>query len=257
MVAPKVVLEILSPLPLASREDGQIILEQWKADLPDLLPNLIGNWEPIDRRFDANNFNAALNIWKWPFLAVRDRPRVNCSIWMRKASHQQLHSTLVWDMEQHAASQDSLLTFLKSTSAAVKADFALLHLLTDAEIEYGRHNRTITALDKKATQFNFFLASKDLKRRIPGLFWATAFGAPYVEMFGRDRLVSAPAYQVQVISNEVILLQMTKDLADVDRRSDVFNETRSQVKQHLTEDAFFRAENEVIDHYRVPKFAFV
>ena len=87
-------------------------------------------------------------------------------------------------MEQDAASDASLLTFLRATAVAVKADFACIHSLNSAEIERGRSNNTVTALDKKATQFNFFLASKDLKRRIPDLFWATVFGGPYVEVFG-------------------------------------------------------------------------
>ena len=160
-------------------------------------------------------------------------------------------------MEQKAASQDSLLAFLKETVVALKADFACLHLITDAEIELGRFNRTITTLNRKGTKFNFFLASKDLKRRIPDLFWATVFGGPYVEMFCRERLLSAPAYEAEVLSSEAILLQLTRNISDVSACSDVFNQVRSKIKQHLANDAFFNPENELSDSYRFPKFSFV
>jgi hypothetical protein len=60
MVISRVVLEILSPLSLIDRQDGRTVLELWKAYLPQLLPDKIGNWEPIDRRFDAGDLSAAL-----------------------------------------------------------------------------------------------------------------------------------------------------------------------------------------------------
>jgi hypothetical protein len=255
MEAPRVVLEILSPLPLIDRRDGATVLDLWKAHLPEFLPDYIGNWEPIDRPFDRINLGSALENWKWPFLATS--PKVNCGIWMRKNAHQQLHSTLMWDFEERLDAQNELLAFLKAIAAAVRADFACLHLLTKIEIERCRANRTVTALDKKATRFNFFLASKDLKRRIPDLYWATVLGAPYTAMFGKERVLSTPAYRVDAFSQDMVSLQMTKDLSDVDQHFDAFNEARQRALQHLGEKAFFCPATEAASEYWAPSFHFV
>jgi len=256
MVTSRVVLEILSPLPLIDRQDGREILELWKAYLPRLLPDKFGNWEPVDRPFDADNLSVALDNWKWPFLAERAQPKVNCGIWMRKNAKQLLHSTLIWEFYLPIVEQNELLVFLRTAAIALKADFACLHLLTASEIERGRANRTVTALDKKATQFNFFLASKDLKRRIPDIYWATIFGRPYLEMFGKERLLSTPAYQVDVFSEGIVLLQISEKLSEVADHPGTFRSARERAILHLGESAFFRSAAEAADDYRAPNFAF-
>src|SRR5262249_36006558 len=42
--------------------------------------------------------------------------------------------------------------------------------------------------------------------RLPGIYWANFFGRPYIEFFGRDRLLAAPCYQVREISESLVLL---------------------------------------------------
>lgn len=249
-----VVLEILSPLPLIDRRDGRTVLELWKTCLPELAPENIGNWEPVDRPFNAGKLDAALDIWKWPFLAERKQPKVSCSVWMRKNAKQPLHSTLIWEFYVPADEQDALLRFLGTAAVALKADFACLHLLRASEIERGRANRTVTALDKRATQFNFFLASKDLKRRIPDVYWATVFGRPYLELFGEERLLSAPAFRKEVLSEGTVLLQISERLSEVGTGK--FSSARERAISHLGENAFFRPAAEVDGDYRAPTFAF-
>jgi hypothetical protein len=256
MVTSRVVIEILSPLPLIDQQDGQTVLELWKAYLPQFLPEKVGNWEPIDRPFDADNFSAVLGSWKWPFLAEREHPKVNCGVWMRKNAKQQLHSTLIWELYLPVCEQSTLLTFLETAAVALKADFACLHLLTASEIERGRANRTVTALDKKATQFNFFLASKDLKRRIPDIYWATVFGRPYLELFSRERLLSAPAYRTGLLSEGIVLLQISKELSDVGDHTGTFGSARERAILHLGENAFFRLAAEAAGDYHAPTFEF-
>src|ERR1700739_4220560 len=99
-------LEILSPLLLASREDGRDILELWKTHIPELLPDYYGRWEPIDRPFDRQNIEAALDQWKWGFLPIKKHPRVDAQVWMRKNAQQQLHATLIFNVEPKLAPYD-------------------------------------------------------------------------------------------------------------------------------------------------------
>ena len=256
MVASRISLKVLSPLPLTKREDGKMIFDLWQKYLPNLLPDKFGNWEPIDRTFDPAHIETALDAWKWPFLTLRTKPSVDASIWMRKGARQRLHSSWGFDLDVEAASQTELVTFLKAASVALKADFGYIHLLTPSELERGRISKMVHALDKRATKFNFSIYSKDLQQRIPDLLWATVLGSPYAQMFARSSLLTAPAYISQSLPNESFLLQMTEKLSDVEQHPDVFNEVRSRVKAHLGKEAFFQPHHLAANDYRVPQFIF-
>ena len=251
-----VILEVLSPLPLTKREDGQGVLDLWKTHLPDLLPDFFGNWEPIDRPFDPQKIDAVLEHWKWPFLTIKKKPSVEAEVWMRKGAKQQLHATLFFKIETAAVAQARLLAFLKAASVRLKADFACIHLLTPAELERGRKNKTVRPLDKTGKKLTFFLASKDIQQRMPELYWASVFGDPYLKMFERDRLLSTPGFAVESLSNGAVLLQLTDKLADVAERPGVFDDARAQAKVHLGIEAFFQPDLADSHVYRVPFFEF-
>ena len=251
-----VILEMLSPLPLTSREDGRDLLALWQTLIPELLPDYYGNWEPIDRTFDRQNIDAALDQWKWGFLTVKRHPFVDAQVWMRRGAQQQLHATVIFSTEPKLATCDRLREFLGAASMRLRADFACLHLMTQAEYQRGRSNKTVRASDKQGKNRHFFLASMDLKQRIPDLYWATVLGAPYLEMFGKNNILSAPAYSARSLSNDQIILQMTENLTDVEKHPEVFDEVRSRVKDHLGKEAFFDIGNEASHVYRVPTFKF-
>jgi len=254
-MATKVVFELLSPLSLTNREDGRRILDLWKVYLCALLPDYYGNWEPIDRRFEAQDIEHVLDAWQWPFLAKRTAWSMQSSVWMRKDS-QRLHA--IWDMSFNygAVSEGELMQFLKAASLALRADFACLHLLTPNEIQVGRASQFVSALNKKATQFMFSVNSQDLQRRLPELLWATVFGPPYVGMFGREQLLSAPASRVDSLSSDAVILQLSDALTDLEEHPREIENTRLRVKTHLGRDAFFQPELPPDYCYQVPQFTF-
>jgi hypothetical protein len=126
--------------------------------------------------------DAVLDAWRWPFLAIKNAPVVEASVWMRKG-RQPLHATWVLSLTSRATDQRQLLEFLKRAAVALRADFACLHVLTPAELERGRARKVVLALNKQATRFTFSVGNKDLQKRIPDLFWVTVLGAPYLRMF--------------------------------------------------------------------------
>lgn len=256
-MALKIALEILSPLPLNKPADGKVVFDIWQKYLPRLLPDKFGNWEPIDRPFDPQHIEIVLRYWKWPFFAVKRVPAVHASIFMRKGVQQRLHSTWILRADADAANQAELIEFLKAASVALRADFGCLHLLTSFELERGRASKVVSALDKKGTKLRFMVASKDLQERIPDLFWATVLGSPYVDLLGRDRLLSAPAYLAESLRSATVLLQMTERLSDVGERTDVFNDARSRVRAHLGEDVFYQPREIDANCYRAPQFRFL
>jgi hypothetical protein len=67
----------------------------------------------------------------------------------------------------------------------------------------------------------------------PELVWKEYFGMPYIELFGREALLSTPCYRTEELRNGMISLQLTDD-----PMIDVPYEARQTVKQHLGEFAF-------------------
>ena len=55
------------------------ILRLWESYLPEHFDKF-GNWEPIDQVFDLSRRDAILDQWKWPFLAIKKRPRMDASV---------------------------------------------------------------------------------------------------------------------------------------------------------------------------------
>jgi hypothetical protein len=256
VATPTIILEVLSPMSLRSPKEARVVLELWKKHLPELLPDKYGYWEPIDRRFDRSNFEEVLNDWQWGFLSVKKKPSVDANIWMRKGAKQQLHSTLIFRLESGAASDAKLLDFLRAVSNEINGDFACLHILTPGEVARGLKNWAVSPLDKKGTKFSFLIASKDLQQRIPDVYWVTVFGAPYIGMFGEEKLLSSPVYHSDRLSNGSVMLQLTEELSDVERQPEAIELVRSAVKTHLGQDAFFQPSLEPTHAYRVPQFSF-
>ena len=77
-------LEILTPKPLTSREEGGRVLHLWRSYLPSCLPDKVGNWEPVDQVFHPEDRDAILALWRWPFLAVKSKPKMGARVFMRK-----------------------------------------------------------------------------------------------------------------------------------------------------------------------------
>ncbi len=72
--------------------------------------------------------------------------------------------------------------------------------------------------------------------RLPGVYWANFFGRPYIEFFGREKLLAAPCYEVREINDDLILLVTAESLnaPELIESDEVVN----QVKEYLNQNAF-------------------
>jgi hypothetical protein len=237
--AERICIEILTPLSLRSPEDGEKVLHLWEKYLPEYLPDKFGNWEPIDQNFDLGKRDKILDHWQWPFLAEKQNPKIDASIWMRKGTRP-LHAMWKLAFDFDGVDVSKLSCFLRAAAKDLEADFGCLTLFTQAEIDFGRQNRTAWNLDKRATKFHFAVYSQFLQQCIPDIYWITVFGAPYVKMFGKEKLLSAPVHNAEALNNETVLLQLTPSLDDV-RNASAFGETKMRIKGFLGEEYFFKA----------------
>lgn len=261
----KIVFKLLTARSLGSHKDGHLILNLWKKHLPGLLPDRIGNYEPIREKFDPDNLEAALALWQDPFLAVKKKPKMYSSVWMRMGPWPPRASWLI-KADCNSVNQEALCNLLREAPNALEADFACAHFMNAPEIERGLVNGTVSfvskrgeeafKLERRVLEFAFLLSSQELERCIPELYWATVFGPPYVEMFGRERLLSAPAYKVEALGPDRVLVQLSERLDDLEKRWDEVEKVRIAVKNHLGADAFFQPDADSSFRYRVPEFKF-
>lgn len=93
----------------------------------------------------------------------------------------------------------------------------------------------------------------NLKIRLPEVRWMNFYGKPYIEMFGKDKILSTPCYRVEEITKDIVAVQATEDLFN-----HVPDEVKTNIKMHLGEDAFVWG-NKAVRGYKygkVPDFDF-
>ncbi len=80
------------------------------------------------------------------------------------------------------------------------------------------------------------------------------FGKPYIELFGKERLLSAPAPFVKEISEDVISIMLSENPWDILDDYNAVNSVRQAVKQHLNNNAFYDPKAIPEHLYNVPDF---
>jgi hypothetical protein len=76
----------------------------------------------------------------------------------------------------------------------------------------------------------------DLRKHLPGLYWANMFGPLYIEFFGADRIRSAPAHEIRTRPRSCTLLSSA---SPDDWGSERTKMTEDSLREHLGSDAFF------------------
>lgn len=131
---------------------------------------------------------------------------------------------------------DAVVDYVKAAFVKFDCDLAQVHIVTPKEgpIRLKEYSFDIGG----ANGGSEFLTS-GLMHWLPALSWGEVFGEPYVRMFGLDRLLSAPAYKAEQLSDTAVYLQLSPRLTDLQTDYIAVHEVRQQVQAHLGEEAFF------------------
>ncbi|MGE8640640.1 MAG: hypothetical protein ACN6PR_18440 [Achromobacter sp.] len=143
---------------------------------------------------------------------------------------------------------DWLISYLCYTAASDGVDFAYCGAVGH-ESEGKKETRS-------SLQSEGHLSTLVLKRSMPDLFWAQIFGKAYVDLFGLDKLLSSPAYQVEQLTQDAVYVQLTESIFDVRDRPAEVHARKQLVKRHLDENIFLDSSRPATHLYRVPGFAF-
>jgi hypothetical protein len=237
----QVTFQVLTPRPLTRKEDGRRFLDLWLELLPEYAPQRYSLVEPIRTPFDPERIDEVLGMWTNQLLFVRKQPHALAHVFMR-SYHHELLADIPIRFEIPNFRQDPVIRFLEALSVEFSADFALIHGVTE-EVP-NRHD--------------FFVTEHQLKKSIPYLPWLTIFGPPYIELFGKERLLSTPAHKAKALDEQHVSIQLTPDIMDLVnhyRHPDAgYEAARQAVLDHLDSNAFHDPALGKDHQYNVPHF---
>lgn len=245
----KITIQVLSPKSLLTTDNARDIISTLAKLLPPpCVPDTFGTHEPFINHFRLDELEAVLKAWRAPsFFLSSERADVLCSISMTSPNWRNPpHSRIALSLPISAVGQDEVLQLLAGVSQLVHADFALAHILTDRELERGRKTGTVIGPILAVTTHN-------LRRNVPDLYWLTLFGKPYVELLGKETLLSTPAAEVREVG-EGVLLQLTSDVLDLLQKPQEVDRLREKCKDHINQRIFFDAKVSPGAGYLVPHF---
>lgn len=77
----------------------------------------------------------------------------------------------------------------------------------------------------------------DIRKYVPGVYWANVFGVEYATFWGKQKLLSAPAYRVEELPSGGVLIVAYEDPLAYD--SPAAREARERIKDHIGREYFF------------------
>ncbi len=239
-------LNILTPLKLENEAIGRGFLE-FLSEV-GLFPEKVSNHEPVRTR--VSSVDDALKFWHDPLL------------WRRGPSPSAQGMVMMTLLEQHDKISIQIAVTVNGASAALQAmnkihevfpvDLGSVHYVGQVEIDENLRDRDEAA----SVCLQLGPSTHRIVKGLPDPVWAMVFGAPYVDLIGRERLMSAPAHTIEEIVENNILVQLTPDINDVKKDYASFKERRAAFKNHLGQEFFMRRKGE--DHdVLAPQFRFV
>ena len=172
--------------------------------------------------------------WKTIFFA-RKRPPIELAVDIKRFSHAKFNGFSAYIDESHlkgASQQKELLDFTIDMSLITRADYGF--------IAHKRQERRQSAVLTPA-------------ERLSGIYWANFFGRPYIEFFGREKLLATPCYKVQEINDDLILLLTAENLNAPEMIDS--DKVINQIRAYLNQNAF-AGPNFPDESCSVPKFNF-
>ena len=218
---------VLSPAHFNSRAGGRAYLETLVDAAPEWAPEKYNYFEPLKHRFDSSNLEEALDAWRFSFLWRRTRPTIKGSVWFGGNSH----STMYFRVAKSAFVIEPALRFLRGLHRHFPIDVASVHV--DHETDYVDRERYRLRVEP----FVSGLTTHCLRNGLPDVSWGMLFGPPYIELFGRERLLSTPAALVTEMAGGVYV-QLTRDVADVTAHRDSYLVAQKAARDHLDSEAF-------------------
>jgi len=241
-----VFLELRTGSSLYSLEDGQTLMGLLEELMPEWLPGRWGHDEPLRRTYSPEVLEEA---WSDELMWKGAKARANGMIF--RPLGLRAYGAIRLDADSAEVDVSRAVSLLERLGLAFDGVYGFLHRVTRADLK--------GAAPDSVGFFNGepLLSAPEIKLRrwLPDLYWGNVFGPPYVELFGRERIESAPAHIVKQVGPDLYYLQLSEQLEDMRDKRDEVAAVRAAVKQHLGANAFWDPALGEEHVYDVPAFA--
>ena len=214
---------VLTQLDLEDPEIGRATLEIVLSSHEDLKPLRFGNFEPLkyggEGRVKTDDLMAC---WGHPFLWSH-RKRSRGSIWFGRGKK---HSAVVLGFMTSRIDGPKIVQLLEELSIHLFADFASAYIVYESQETWKRRYKAVYPM----TVGPF---SADLRLSIPDLAWLTYFGRPYVDLIGRSKISTCPAFAATDVKGKGWLIQLTDNPRAARNDPGPYESARDRAKSHL------------------------
>jgi hypothetical protein len=232
---------------LTSRSEGERLLLALEGLGPHFLPDRFGRWEPVRQVYDLQ---AVISAWSWLMLFNKKKPRLSMMSFGIIGPKPCLSSFSI-----RGTPSRQMIDILPSSAIDLAtpfdSTFGYLHSLTPIDLKRGSRSHTVSHAEGREI---LLIGTQNLVRFLPDVYWGTLFGSAYIELFGRERLLSAPCFKAEEVSPQLIYLQMTEKLSDCLKKPDEVDAVRARVRAHLDCNAIFDPALPSDHEYAVPDF---
>jgi hypothetical protein len=121
--------------------------------------------------------------------------------------------------------KDDVVKFMRDLCAGLSIDFGRFQYYTAEDVATVRSSNVITS-------------RKLYNEYIPDLYNITLWGKPYIELFGREKILNAPCYTVEELSPDLIWMQLSPDVVSDAAGWTALTKIREDVKKYLHNNAF-------------------
>lgn len=220
-------LGLLVPRRMDFADIGKPVMGLLHDHMPDYRPYRYDTSEPLNEVMEEFDVQRLEDPWKRGFFWKGRRGVSEGSVWPDSVPN---HSALYLTGKSIPMLLPRAVQFLLQASQVVRPDFAYLHLLTETEFRSRDYHM--------CHPYSIGIVTQELRKYLPDLEWGMVFGPPYVRMFGRQTLLSAPVFIAHEIGEETIYVQLTDSLRDLQTDYDRVDQVREATKDHLGRDAF-------------------
>jgi hypothetical protein len=246
--------EVFTPRSLVPRTEKQRYLDLLSQISDQLIPERFGFWEPLQTRFAREAINQATDDWRSSLFCTRKRPRVDIDALSAWGGPAPIHGGFVIRAESGKRLFPGVLSFNHQLASEFQADLAFVHALAREEIPIGIASESVSVDSPRRDTYDILFSTHELRRFLPQLYWGTLFGPAYVELFGEERLLSAPAKYVRKLDYGAIYVQLSDSPYDFIDDYPHMEAIRQRVKEHLGKNAFFDPDLPRSHKYDVPIF---
>lgn len=248
-----VTARVLYPLDMRDCTSLIAVVQDHLRSFPELTPEFWGQVEPTEK-FNPDHI-ARLATRPDDFSRPNDSGDNTCAVgrscdsiyWTRKSQpkawgsfgprwgsgDRATHSNVTLTCEMGELRQDILTQYLTHFSIGLDADFGYIQSAIPQYKDLGIANG--------AAQFggDVSFTTHILRHWLPDVFWGTLFGTPYIELLGRQKILSTPSVKIHEISGDLIYVQLTETLDDVATNPHFFLKAQDAFKRHFEQGIFY------------------